>query len=484
MIPIKKHKQNSSRISRGVSWSALERFLSQGIQFVVTVVLARLLLPTDFGLIALVLVLLNILQIINEQGFSIALMYKLDRDDLDFSTVYVLNIILGLTLYGILYLSAPLLASFFELPQLTYLTRLIGLNLIFTSFIVVQRAKLLINVDFKTQAKASLLSTIISGIIGIYFAYRGLGVLSLVYQSLVFNGLNTLLIWQFVSWRPHLQFSFARFVKLFNFAYKLILARMINEVFKEIYSAIIVKQYSPSSLGYFNRANSFVVLSSNNIASIVQRVSTPILCEAQNNHQQMGRVLIKFITNTALIVYPILFGLFVLAKPLISVLLTDKWLPSAWILQVLCPVGLFYIISTFNRNVFNATGRTDWALKSEVMKKIIYLPIIFTAIWFGFTALIFSQVIIAIIEFLLDTYYTKKQIGVSIYTQLKAISNIVLACIIMIIIIWISTLYITNNFAKLAVGFFVGSLTYITYCIVFNVADTRIIFNKLKNRTW
>jgi O-antigen/teichoic acid export membrane protein len=259
---------------------------------------------------------------------------------------------------------------------------------------------------------------------------------------------------------------------------------MINEVFKEIYSAIIVKQYSPSSLGYFNRANSFVVLSSNNIASIVQRVSTPILCEAQNNHQQMGRVLIKFITNTALIVYPILFGLFVLAKPLISVLLTDKWLPSAWILQVLCPVGLFYIISTFNRNVFNATGRTDWALKSEVMKKIIYLPIIFTAIWFGFTALIFSQVIIAIIEFLLDTYYTKKQIGVSIYTQLKAISNIVLACIIMIIIIWISTLYITNNFAKLAVGFFVGSLTYITYCIVFNVADTRIIFNKLKNRTW
>lgn len=465
-----------------MSWSAIERLLSQGVQFAVSVILARLLLPTDFGLIALVLVLLNILQIFNEVGFGAALMQKLDRDELDFSTVFVLNVILGITLYGILFLLAPLLAVFFEEPQLIYLTRLIGVNLIITSFVVVQRTKLFINVDFKTQAKASFTSTIISGAIGIYFAYSGHGVLSLIYQSLIFNSLNTLLIWIFVKWRPRIQFSFDRFVKLFNFAYKLILARMINAIFKEIYSVIIGKQYSPASLGYFNRANSFISLSSYNITGIIQRVSTPILCEAQNSHEHMSDLLVKFISRTSFIVYPILFGIFVLAKPLIIVILTDKWLSSVWILQVLCPVGLLHVISTFNRNVFNATGRTDWALKTETMKKIIYIPIIFSAILFGFTALVFSQVVIAVVELLFDTYYTKKQIGLRIFLQLKALSGIFINSALMAIIIFITTYFIHDNLSKLIVGIFIGISFYITSCYIFNVSGFRSSFKHIIQR--
>lgn len=470
------------RAKNGVIWSAFERFSVQGVQFVISVILARLLSPSDFGVVALVVVVLNILQTVNESGFGASLMQKLDRDELDFSSVFVLNIILGVSLYGILYVFAPGISLFFKLPQLTHLTRLIGLNLIITSFVVVQRTKLLIEVDFKTLAKASFVSAVISGCIGIFCAYRGLGVMSLVLQALANNGLNTLLIWCFVKWRPKLQFSYIRFVGLFNFAYKLILARLIDNVFQEVYSVVIGKVYSPVQLGYFNRAKSFEQLSSNNLTNIVQRVSIPILCEAQKDNQQMERVLTKFVASTALIVYPLLFGLAVLAKPLISVLLTDKWMPAAWMLQILCPVGFFYVISAFNRNVFNATGRTGWALKSEMIRKISSVAIIIAAIYLGFTALICSQLIIAITEFFVDIHYTRKQIGVTLFQQLKSVSSVFAASLTMAVIIWITIRFFDTYFVKLFVGFFIGAVSYFVICYLFNIEDVRVYVNKIFKR--
>ncbi len=469
-----------SQAIKGVAWSAIERVSVQGVQFIISVILARLLSPSDFGLVALVLVVLNILQVINEEGFGVALIHKLDRDELDFSSVFVLNIVLGVSLYGALYILAPVIAHFFEQPHLTYYTRIIGLNLIISSLVVVQRTKLEINIDFKTQAKASLISVIISGFIGISCAYKGLGTMSLVLQSLVNNGLNAFLLWYFVKWWPKLQFSYKRFVELYKFAYKLILSRLINTIFQQAYSAIIGKVYSPDQLGYFNRANALQQLSSNNITGIVQRVSTPILCGAQKDHQQIGILLTKFIASTALIVYPLLFGLFVLAEPLISVLLTDKWLPSVWMLKVLCPVGLLYVISTFNRNVFNATGRTDWALKSEVIKKIIFVIIIAIAIKFGLIALILSQVLIAIVESIIATLYTKKQIGLTLLEQLKSVSIVFIASLIMAIIVWVTILFFDSNIVKLIIGTFIGTISYLSICYMFNISIILALVEKLK----
>jgi len=466
---------NTKRATKGVTWSAIERFLTQGVQFVISIILARLLSPSDFGLIALVLVVLNVLQTINEVGFNTALMQKIDRDELDFSTVFVMNIFLGIILYGILYAIAPLIALFFEKTELINLTRIVGLNLIITSLIVVQQTKLFIIVDFKTQTKASIVAATASGIVGIYFAYHGFGVFALVYQSLINNGLNTLLIWFLVGSRPKLQFSYSRFTRLFSFAYKLILVRMINVLFQQSFSAVIGKVFSFDQLGFFNRANSFVLLTSNNITGIVQRVSTPMLCESQYDLQYMGRILTKFMRSTAMIVFPILFGLFVLAEPLIDVLLTDKWLPAAWMLQVLCPVGIFYLISTFNRNVFNATGKTGWALKSELIKKIFFIIIIGIAIYSSFTALIVSQLIIAIIDFIIDTYYTKKQIGLTLLQQLKSISGVFIASLVMSGFVYISIVNVNSNVVKLILGFVIGFVTYSTICYTFNVCDFRTI---------
>jgi len=464
---------NKKRAVKGVIWSGIERFSVQIVQFVITIILARILSPSDFGLLALVMVMINILQVFNEVGFGAALMQKLDRDELDFSTVFVFNMILGIVLYSLVYLCAPYIAFFFDNTELTLLIRLIGLNLIISSFIVVQRTRLWINVDFKTIAKASFVAVLISGIISIYLAITRWGVMALVIQSLVNNLVNTMLIWLLVKWKITLRFSYERFVGLFHYAYKLILARLVNSLFNEIYSIVIGKVYTPTQLGYFNRAKSFTELSSGNITSIVQKVSVPLLCEAQHDNKRMGEVLLKFIKNTAFIVYPLLCGLFVLAEPLIRVLLTDKWLSSVWILRVLCPIGMMYVISTFNMNVFNATGRTDWALKSEIFKKIIYIGIITIAVFFGFKVLIYSQLLIAVVELIISVYYTNKQIGLNLYSQLVSLGSIFFQSLIMAAFVWGITNTISDDYFKLLLGIITGVFSYSMFSYSFNTNNFR-----------
>ena len=249
------------RAIKGVAWSAVERFSVQIIQFIISVILARLLLPSDFGLIAIVMIIINILQTINETGFGTALINKQNRDELDFSTVFVLNIFLGFFLYAILYILAPSISVFFKQPQLTHLSRLIGLNLIIASIVVVQRTKLLIDVDFKTQAKASFISVVISGIVGIYTAYNGFGAMALVIQSLLNNALNTLLIWTFVKWRPKLQLSFNR-LKVYLILHINLFLQINKYCFCRSIFLCYWKVYTPEQLGYFNRAKSFQTLSS------------------------------------------------------------------------------------------------------------------------------------------------------------------------------------------------------------------------------
>ena len=470
------------RTLKGVSWSAIERFSVQIVQFVISIVLARLLMPEAYGVVALALVILNVLQTINEMGFGEALMHKLDRNELDFSSVFMMNMVLGIGLYTILFLVAPLLEKIFEVEGLTIVTRWIGLNLIITSFIVVQRTKLFIAVDFKTMAKASLAGVIVSGIVGIVYAYNGGGVMALVTQSLLNNLISTIIIWFQAKWRPILKFSWTRFIGLFNYAYKLIIARFVNTVFNEVYSAVVGAFYTPAQLGLFNRAKSFEIMSTNNITQIVQRVSTPILCEKQNDYVDLGNGLTHFIRNTAFLVYPLLCGLFVLADPLIRVLLTDKWEGAIWILQVLCPVGFCYVLSTFNMNIFNATGRTDWALKCEVIKKVVDIALIAIAVTISFEALVWSQVVIAVFEMFVNLTYTKKQIGLGIREQLKSVLGILLCSIAMAASVAIITSFIDVGIAKLIVGFVVGVVAYAGLCLLFDVNGSRVLINRFIKR--
>jgi len=467
----------NQRTKNAIKWSAIEKYSVQALQFVISIILARLLGPSDYGLIAMVLVVVNLFSIINETGLGASLLQKLDRDELDFSSVFISNIILGIILYLIVFFSSPFISIFFNQPELTILIRVVGTTLIINSFLVVQRTKLLIDLDFKTQALASLPALIISGTLAILAALKGLGVWALVIQITISALINLILIWFLVKWHPKLNFSLKRIRPLFQFAYKLVLARFINTIFNQVYTAIIGKAFTASQLGFYNRANNLKNISSNNITGVIQRVSTPMLCEAQKSNAQMKDVLMKFIGSTALLVFPLLFGVFILAKPLIIILLTEKWLQAYPILQMLCPVGILFVINTFNMNVFNATGNTGMALKNEVWKKIIAICIIIISLHYGFKALIASQIIIAFIELFFNTYYTKKQIGLTLWLQLWSLKGVLSASLIMALIVFFITSFIQNELIKLVVGFFVGVISYGVLCWVFNVKYFRNYFN-------
>lgn len=467
------YESKTKRTIVGIIWSAIERFSVQIIQFIVSIILARLLFPEDFGIIAIVNLLLAVFQTINEAGFSVALIHKLNRDDLDYSTTFIFNIFLGVILYIITFLIAPILAQFFNEEQLLVVTRLVCLNLIINSFIVVQRTILTLKMDFKTQAKASFISVVISGSIGIYCAFNDFGIMSLVYQSLLYSTTNALMIWYYSKWIPHTFFSFQRFQVLFNYAYKLTLARLIDVIYQNAYSFIIGKFYSPVQLGFYTKANSFQMLPSNNIAGIIQKVSTPVLCESQNDHEQLRKDFRKFLVSSCMIVFPIMAGMAVLAYPLIIVLLKEKWLPTAEMLKLLSPVGALYIMNTFNRNIFNAVGRTDIVLKLEVYKKIIYVTFIIIAIRWGITALLWVQILNSLIELFINTHYTKKLIDFGLIKQLKALKHVLLSCFIMTFAIYIIISFFDDYMIKLVIGTTSGIVIYTLMCYFFNIENLK-----------
>lgn len=458
---------------KGVLWSGIERFSVQGIQFVVSIVLARLLTPSDFGVVAIVLVFSTIFQTINESGFNVALVHKQDRDNIDFSTAFITNLIIGIVSYLLLFVTAPLIARFYENDTLTNVMRILSLNLIIQAIGLVPLAIYTIRVDFKTQARASLTASIVSGIVGITCAYFFRSVYAIVVQQLVYSILYVSLMWIFVHVRFALLYSKERFRFLFSYASKLIGARVINVVFDDIYSLAIGKLYTPAVLGCYNRSMSFRQVLSKNIINIVQRVSVPLLCESQDDYNRMKRVLLKFMRMTALIVYPMLAGLMVLSKPLIFVLLGVQWEFAAELLIYGCPCGFFYLISTFNRNIYNATGRTDLALKTEVLKKSIFIIVFLLTMKYKIQVLLLGLVLIAIIEMLIDVFMAKRQIGVTFVEEIKSVSGVLIATLIMAIIIHFVIAIFNKQLVQLIVGFITGVCVYFFICFTFNIANIR-----------
>jgi len=474
-------QETKGKSVRGIFWSAIDRIASQAIQFVISIVLARLLLPEDFAAVAIVLVFINILQTINESGFGLALVQNQQRDESDFSTVYYFNILLGFILYGILFVTAPLISLFFD-QELTLLLRLLGVNLLASSFVVVHRAILLIRIDFKTQAKATTLGVLISGIAGLALAWTGYGVYALAVQSVLNAVVSSWLLWYFTRWRPTASFSKDRFRLIFAYAWKLVMARLINDVFQNLYTVVIGKFFPLKQVGFFNRAVSFQYLSTNLITQIVQRVSMPVLCEQQHDDYQMRQTHLKFMMIAALPVFPLLFGLFVLAEPLVIFLLTARWLPVAYMLQILCPVGLLFVINTFNLNIFNATGRTDLALKVELYKKIIMVALIVVSLQLGFEALLYSQIAVAVIELGFNTWFTRKLIGLKLSTQLIYLWPVVLSSAVMALGVWLVIQWISIPLLQLLAGAVTGVFIYLVLIYLTNAGQVRLQVHKTIRR--
>ncbi len=403
----------------GVKWSAIGRFSTQGISFIIGLMLARMLSPTDYGLVGMLGIFFAIAQTFIDSGFGSALIRKKDCTDEDYSTAFYFNIAVGIACFLILYLFAPLIASFFDTPILKDIVRVLSINLFINSLTIVQGARLTAAIDFKSQAKVSLITTILSGGIGLAMAYNGFGVWSLVYQSVASTAIRAILLWIITHWRPQKRFSRQSFRYLFGFGSKILASSLLHTIYVNLTTIIIGKFYSAKDLGYYSRGESLATLPSSNIMGILQSVTYPILSKIQDDNQHLIQVYRKYISMASMVIFFGMCLLAALAEPFIITLLTDKWTNSIVFLQVFCFAWMFDHICVLNLNLLYVKGRSDLVLKLEIIKKTISITMIVAAIPFGVLAICISRAIYTQIAVIINTYYTGKLYGLGYFNQVR-----------------------------------------------------------------
>lgn len=461
-------------------WSTVEKFSAKGVQFLLGIILARLLLPEDYGLIGIISIFMAISTTITDSGFRSALIQKKNRDEKDFSTVFFFNIVVAILFYIILFFAAPLISLFFENEALTLLIRVSMISIIINSFAVVQIAKFSIDLDFKTQTKATIISILISGSVGISMAYYGFGVWALVTQSILRCIVNVILLCFYSRWIPLDGFHKDRFKSLFSFGYKLLISSLLETIYRNIYLIIIGKFFTIKELGFYTRAKQFSDFPSSNLTQILDRVTFPLLSKIQNDKQKLTEKYRLLIGYSSLVFFPIMILLLTLAKPIVILVLTEKWLSVVWILQLLCVASIWYPIHALNLNILKVMGRSDLFLKLEVYKKIITTIILIISLPLGIKALLIGQIIVSSVTLLLNTFYTQIFIEYSSISQFKDITIVLFFNVLMGFIVFYTISLLENNLIKVIAGSSAGILFYVSVTWIFNVSNIRTIPTYLK----
>lgn len=405
---------------KGVSWSFVEQVLTRGANFIIGIILARLLTPTDYGITGMIGVFIAVSQLFIDGGLSSALIRSKSPSDKDFSTVFIVNLVLSVLFYFILFFSATPIADFYEQPILKPFLRVVSLSLIISSLGSVQNTLLTIRVDFKTKSYISIITAIVSGAIGIVCAYRGLGAWSLAAQSLSATVICTLLLIVLVRWIPKMGFSKESFKQLFSFSSKLLASNIIRVLYDNAYYIVIGKKFSAASLGQYSRAGQFPTVANATVANALNRVAFPVLSQIQDDDKRLIHVYEKYIQLSCFILFPILLWMCGCAKPFILILLTEKWIDCIPLMQILCISLLLNSVTSLNLDLLYVKGRSDLALRLEIIKKIIAITILFTSMFFGLKAMCLGQVVYSFIDFSLNTFYTKKILNYGLWPQLRA----------------------------------------------------------------
>ena len=466
----------------GLIWSFVENFSLKASQFILGIIMARYLLPEDFGLIAMLSIFISISQIFIDGGFSAALIQKQDRTDLDYSTIYYFNLIVSIVVYLILFYCAPAIASFYKMPELINLTRIISLNLIISSTSAVAKTKLTIDIDFKTQAKASTISVILSGIVGIYLAVNDYGVWALVTQSILYSTLQSILILYLARWFPMFGFSISSFKSLVPFGSRLMVAKLISAIYNDIYALYLGKKFSSADLGFYSRAELFTRFPTENISAVISRVTFPILSSISNEDERLELVYIKYLKLTAFLVFPIMFLAAAIANPLIEILLTDNWLKTVPILQVLCLGYMWEPIGFLNLNLLYVKGESKLILRLEIIKKLIGFFILLVSAPFGLTSIVIGRALYSLVSFYINTYYTGKHIKLDFFAQLRIIMPQFILSLSLGILVYVVTLTITGLSYQLFIGMLVGAGYYVFMSYILKFESFLGIIDVLKKR--
>ncbi len=402
-------------------WSFVDGFVNQGFQFIVGIILARLLSPREFGLIGMLAIFIAISQSFIDCGFSNALIRKANCTQNDYSTIFYFNVSVAIFFYIMLFTFSASIASFFDEPQLKSLIQVLSLSLIVNSFSLIQRTILTKEINFKLQTLVSMVASIGSGVIAITLALAGYGVWSLVALTLSKAVLNSLFLWLWNQWKPAWVFSGESFKELFSFGSKLLVSGLIDTAYRNIYYLIIGKYFSAVELGYYTKADQFRALPSQNLNDIVGRVSYPVLASIRDDVPKLKTAYQKIIRSTMLITFVLMLGLAAVAKPMIVTLIGEKWLPAVIYLQLLCLVGMFYPLHALNLNMLQVQGRSDLFLRLEIIKKTLAVPTIFMGILFGIKTMIIGMLVLSVIAYCLNSYWSGRFIDYSTWEQVKDI---------------------------------------------------------------
>lgn len=469
-----------NKTKKGFLWSTIERFSSQGIQFVFGILIARILSPEDYGIVAMPLVFLALAQVFIDSGFSNALVRKPDLREEDLSTAFYFNIIVGIVCYGILFVASPWIADFYHTPILANLLKVTALATLFNPLCAVQQAVLTKKIDFKSQAKVTVSAAIFSGIVGLYLAYTGFGVWALVFQQVSAALIRTFSLWIVSKWRPKTGWSRDSFKYLWGYGSKIMGVGILDTVFNNIYPLVIGKFYTAKDLGDYTRAQQFVDLPINNVTGILQRVSFPVLSSIQNQDNRLQTNYLRMLRTTAFIMFPLLFGIAVLAKPFVLVFLGEKWLGCVLLLQILCVAKIWTPINAVNLNLLQVKGRSDIFLKLELIKKSIIILTMILTIPRGIVWMVSGTVFTTFVAFIINTLATQRLVNVGLFKQIKEFVPILVVSLIMVAVIYIANNYISNMYIQLFGGFVIGVTTYSLSAYAFKLKALTDVLKFLK----
>jgi len=410
----------------GFFWSMLESVLSQGQGMIFGIILARMLSPKEFGLVGMITIFIAIAQVFVDSGLSQALIGKQNCSKLDYSTIFWANIVIGILAYIIIWFCAPYIAGFYQKPELIQLTHFSAIVILIGSITLIQQTILIKEIDFKIITKISTISTFISGVLSIGLAYYGFGVWSLVWRTIINQGLRSLMIWKHSHWVPRMAFSRRIFREHFTFGSNILLISVVAVIYKSFYNFIIGKNYSDTVLGYYTNADQYSTIPSSNLTNITAKVSFPVLAQMQTDNERLKQGINKLIKTVMYVSFIIMFGLAAVAHPLFYVLFGEKWLPSVPIFQALCLAYSITPMHIINQNILKVKGRSDLFLRTEIIKYILFTPIIILGIMYGLKVLVGGIVLFYWMGYFINALYAKKLINYSIFAQFKDFFPLVL----------------------------------------------------------
>ena len=463
-----KMSELSGKTLNGVKWTASEQIASMTLQFIIGIMVARCVSPSDYGLIAMLGIFMSFGDIFINSGFSLALIRKKEVSQQDYSTALIFNIIVGILIYLIIYVCAPFIAAFYKIPELNEVTRLYALSLLIGSFAIVQMAKLTRELKFKIQFYVKFASLILSGAIGIGMAYAGYGVWALVWQGIILSASRTLFLWSFSKWTPMMSFSTSSFRYLFSFGSRMLATNIIDTIYDNIYTLVIGKFYTASSAGYYNRSLQISQLPQIVLSNVVCKVALPILSPYQDNHSKLLEIYEKLFRVTVFFTYPLMALIVVLAAPIIYILLGNHWLPSTPYLQILSVSVVFVSLTLINLNLIYVKGRSDLILKMAIVKKIIGFAIVIAMTPLGLKWICSGTILYACAAFIINCSQTKKILNYGFIPQLKSAVPSMAYSLVMGVIVYLLILPINNYFLKLLLGLLAGIIVYVFVAKIMN----------------